>query len=226
MPRTGRQCTPIDPTKKYGLLTPLRPAAERDQHGREQWHCLCDCGGKTIVKATYLRTGETISCGCRKRAGNRRTHGCKTAAGATPAYLAWSNMKRRCSNPKLKSWKNYGGRGISYDPRWEKFEDFLADMGEPAEGQTLDREDNDGNYCKDNCRWVSHVVQSRNRRSNRLVTIHGESMPLAEAVERFAQVSYFTVLNRLNLGWSDHDAVLTAKTHRWASPQFPKENRT
>jgi len=77
-------------------------------------------------------------------------------------------MKARCSNPKVKEFHNYGGRGIAVCDKWLKLRGFLEDM-QPSysSGLTLDRIDVDGNYCKENCRWVSRGEQQRNRRNNR-----------------------------------------------------------
>ena len=79
-------------------------------------------------------------------------------------YHSWNSMKNRCNNSNLKEYKNYGGRGITYDERWEDFREFYKDMGKRPEGTTLDRIDVNGNYCKENCRWSTRETQQRNQR--------------------------------------------------------------
>jgi hypothetical protein len=86
----------------------------------------------------------------------------------TPTYRSWEAMKRRCNSDKHIFTHQYKGRGISFDPRWAKFENFLEDMGVRPQGSQLDRIDNNGNYCKENCRWVDAKTNSRNRRSGKL----------------------------------------------------------
>jgi hypothetical protein len=97
------------------------------------------------------------------------SHGHTRNRTVTPTYRAWVNMMTRCGNPKASQYARYGGRGIKVCDRWLKFENFAADMGECPAGLSLEREDNDGNYQPDNCRWATKVEQCRNRSSSRAV---------------------------------------------------------
>ena len=98
------------------------------------------------------------------------THGCNRPGKRTKSYRTWAHILGRCNNPTDRDYHNYGGRGIKVCERWMKFENFLADMGEPESGLTLDRyPDNNGNYEPSNCRWATQEEQKRNTRRNILV---------------------------------------------------------
>ena len=89
-----------------------------------------------------------------------------------------------CCNENSPVYHYYGGRGIIVCDRWLKFENFLADMGEPPKGKQLDRIDNDGNYELGNCRWTTHFEQCRNFRRNIWVTVGDETMILQDWADR------------------------------------------
>ena len=135
----------------------------------------------------------------------KTTHG----MSRTPEYNAWSHMKDRCFNPNNKNYLDYGGRGIAVCDRWLNLENFLADMGtKPSPKHSLDRIDNDGDYCPDNCRWATKAEQANNRRYNRLITIGCVTLTIAQwAIEMGFDKNL--IYCRLNSGWSEFDAVMT-----------------
>ena len=105
-------------------------------------------------------------------------HGHATGGGITRTYRIWEGVRHRC-----KHHPEYAGRGITCDPRWARFENFLADMGEAPPGLTLDRIDNDGGYSKANCRWATYSQQNANQRRRRdRTTPHGNSQFSEEQV--------------------------------------------
>jgi len=147
--------------KQFGRLFVLQQMAA--VAGRTMFECRCDCGALVSVRAENLRKGETQSCGCYRRdalADLRRTHGLRHSI----TYKSWHMMHQRCSNPNNGAYKNYGGRGISICERWNKFENFHADMGDRPPGKSIDRIDNDGNYSQENCRWATPLQQNRNKK--------------------------------------------------------------
>jgi hypothetical protein len=103
----------------------------------------------------------------------------------SPIYRRWADMKTRCNNPNWKQYADYGGRGIKVCARWTSFANFLEDMGPTfAEGLTLDRINNDGNYAPGNCRWADRITQCNNTRRNRIVEFRGEKATLAQWCRR------------------------------------------
>jgi hypothetical protein len=134
-----------------------------------------------------------------KRGYNNLKHGHKSGGKRSKAYVCWMNMKGRCNNPGRADAKNYIGRGISYDSRWESFELFLADMGEPPPGMTLDRLNNDLGYSKANCAWRTHAAQNLNKRNCVRYELNGKSMTLAEWA-RETGIGRVTMLKRIQRG--------------------------
>jgi len=150
----------IDLTGKvFGKWTILSIADGKDIDGHILWRCQCSCGVVKIMRSNNLKNGRSKSCqACNK---TNKIHG----YSRTKTYRVWGSMIERCENTSHKYYKHYGGRGIKVCKEWRNdFTRFLRDMGEQPKGLSLDRIDNSGDYCKDNCRWVSMKVQNRNRR--------------------------------------------------------------
>lgn len=193
--------------ERFGRLTVIASVDVLSSANDKKYLCMCDCGNvKDIWKGSLVSYG-TDSCGCmtgKKLSELRRKHG-KSRSGQ---YKAWYAMKNRCTNESSPFYKYYGGRGISVCDSWKNsFEEFLRDMGDRPEGCTLDRIDNNGNYCKENCRWATRKEQQRNRRGNTSIEFNGERMTLSGWAERLC-VPRSVLASRVRLGWSI-DRVLT-----------------
>jgi hypothetical protein len=167
--------------ERFGMLVAVklvRVGLER------RWKCVCDCGGGTIATVGNLRSGNSKSCGCRKRAvlgESTVTHG----RHGTRAYSSWQAMRTRCNNSNFHAYPRYGGRGITICARWNSFENFFADMGERPKGMSLERVDNSGNYEPNNCVWATPYTQAHNMRVNHWITYKGETMILQDWARRF-----------------------------------------
>ena len=126
-------------------------------------------------------------------------------------------MKKRCDDPKVDNYHLYGGRGITYINRWKLFKNFYSDMKDGyAEGLTLDRINNNGNYCQKNCQWSSVKAQANNRRSSRVVFYRGSQYTLSQLSD-LAVVNKGTFYTRFYSGWSVEDAVNVRRYRKWGS---------
>lgn len=137
-------------------------------------------------------------------------HGCARPESRDPAYRSWESAKARCRNPNNPDFASYGGRGIEFSPAWDRFEDFLRDMGPRPRGHTLDRIQTNRGYAPGNCRWATAQQQGRNKRSNRRVVFGGASLTIAELSEQTGQ-PYQRLHERIvRRGWDVARAVMEA----------------
>ena len=143
---------------------------------------------------------------------NGDTRGCFITHGKskTRLYNIWSDMKRRCYNPKNKRYNRYGGRGISVCDEWkDDFQAFYdwAIYNDYAEDLTIDRIDVNGNYEPNNCRWITWKEQQRNTSRNRFITVNGVTRTMTEWAE-ITGIHRDVIKDRLNkLHWTEEEAV-------------------
>lgn len=153
-----------------------------------------------------------------RKVGRPKTHG----MCGTRFYKIWEAMKRRCNSPKACGYHNYGGRGIGYCDEWENFNNFYKEMyhsycdsvqenGE--KDTTIDRIDNNKDYCLNNCRWLSMSGQAFNRRQNTIVVKDIEDTVIGWA--KRSNLNYYTIIDRIRRGWSEEDAVLIKRNGKY-----------
>ncbi|TBY60139.1 hypothetical protein E0H46_31705 [Rhizobium leguminosarum bv. viciae] len=132
----------------------------------------------------------------------------------TPKYYnVWKDMRSRCTNPKDKAYKDYGGRGITVCDRWmHDYKAFEADMGERPKGYSIDRVENDKGYYPENCRWADRRTQQRNQRRAVYVTIDGTQHRAIELAD-ISGLKTDTIIERAARGLSYASVIDPEKHH-------------
>lgn len=213
---------------KFGKLKPKKYL------GNSKWLCDCDCSKKNvIVRASYLKSERVKDCGCVVRDRQKILNdffpdefkGCNYSDGKAKFYKMWQSLKARCDNVNLPYYKNYGGRGITYDSRWKKFVNFKNDMyfsyvfaklNRKIKNRSLERMDNNGNYCKENCTFIERNKQLNNtRRTHSFIAISPKGMRLkVKNANEFAE--------KFNLSSSSIYRCLNGESTHYKGWQFIK----
>jgi len=135
-------------------------------------------------------------------------HGHTRGRTSSPTYVTWRRMLQRCFDANHKDFARYGARGISVCARWLSFDNFLVDMGERPRDTTIDRfPDKDGNYQPGNCRWATQRQQHLNMKSNRRITIGGETLTTTEWAQRAGILKVTLHARIFRYGWSPERAI-------------------
>jgi hypothetical protein len=184
----------------FGSLTVLQLG--KSNGNGAVWLCLCKCGTQKEIRASDMVQGKIKSCGCehtKRIAKASTTHGMKN----TRTYSIWGAMRSRCNRIN----QDYSCRGITYDERWDSFENFYLDMGEVPEGMSIDRIDPNGNYEKSNCRWATQEQQANNKRSSVFIEYNGKKQTVSQWAKEL-NMNHYTLRSRLKKGLSA-EQVLT-----------------
>lgn len=207
--------------QRVGRLLVLEKLASI-RRGAIRWKVKCDCGKERAVDSAHLAVSLTgkynvePSCGCawrEKLSKMRKSHGFTSNGKVRSEYSTWRTMFARCENPNCASFPRYGGRKerpIRVCERWqESFENFIADMGEkpePKRKYSIERRDNDGDYCPENCYWATALEQNRNRSNNFKITHNGVTKILLDWANELG-VAPGVLAGRIKRGWSLEKAL-------------------
>lgn len=206
--------------QRYGSLVVVE-RAENTRDNKAAWVCKCDCGNTIVVPASQLARGQKHSCGCLyggKPLIYRRTHKNKL-------YNQWSGMIYRCTHEAASHYERYGERGVSVCQEWidsfEAFADWSIANGY-KETLEIDRIDNNGNYSQENCRWVSHMENSRNRNTRKTSKSGVSGVIFRKDINKW-RVTICANYKRINIGNYDtfEDAVSArkkAEEEYWGNP--------
>lgn len=180
------------------------------------WNCVCECGSKRRLQGGLLTSGKVVSCGCYNREVITK-HG----LDGNKLYHVLNSMKHRCDSPKSKSYHRYGGRGITVCDTWRNdpysFIGWAMTHGY-EDGLSIDRIDNDGNYCPENCRWVDKRTQARNTSHNTWLTYKGETKTISEWADEYG-INRSTLCIRIHkMGWPI-DKALETPLRTWPSKE-------
>lgn len=205
--------------ERFDRLVVLKRMPNTTGYNTTKWLCRCDCGTETVADRSNLIGGRMKSCGCLNsevQAERQRTHG----LSKTKLYRIWSDIITRCYNENSDGYKDYGARGIYMSDEWRNdFTAFYRDMANGYQkGLEIDRIEVNGPYSKENCRWVTHKVNSRNKRNTTYLTIDGVTKSLGD----WAEISgrwYQNIHRSLRQGKSHKEAVFgKPKNHKYPHP--------
>lgn len=214
--------------KKFKMLTVIGIEHKITKSGYKQWwwRVRCDCGKETSMLAQYVYSGHNRSCGCFRESGGFMTN-LQHGESKTRLHYIWNNMNDRCI-PGHYTAHWHGDRGIRVCEEWKDYTVFAKWARENGYDDTLsiERIDNNGNYCPENCKWIPSPLQARNRGTTLWVDYKGQKMSLAEACE-IANMPYKQVFSRIKyMGWPVEKALTVPMntTRKWKrSERFCKK---
>lgn len=172
------------------------------------YECRCDCGTVKKVKGTCLTAGESTSCGCRK-AEVARERSTKHGFSKHPLYHVLADMIQRCHNSNDKGFAGYGARGIYVCDEWQNNKAAFVEWGLKngyKPGLQIDRIDNDRGYNPDNCRFVTPIENSNNKRNTVKTVFHGKLMSCFEIAKKYG-VRQDLIRNRIRKGFKNDDLI-------------------
>lgn len=186
------------------------PIINKNGEKSARWKCLCKCGNTVIVRGNSLSCGKTKSCGClnRTKPSNNRKH----CMSNSRIYSRYKAIKQRCFNENSTGYKDYGARGITMCDEWlgeRGFENFYnwSMANGYNDDLSIERVDVNGNYCPENCMWISKDKQAHNKRNTFIVN----GVRVAEEARKLGIVTPHIARERCKLGWDVESAISIPK---------------
>lgn len=180
--------------KKFNKLTVIKFDKEKSNNKNKYWICKCDCGNIKSIEGNKIKNGLVKGCGCLRGKNN-----IKYSIQNKKLYKLWWHIINRCNNKKDISYKNYGGRGIKVCDEWLEYDNFAiwCLKNNYKEGLEIDRINNNGNYEPDNCRFVTRLENSRNKRNSIKYNYKGKLLSLKEIAD-LNNINYKLLWQKIN----------------------------
>lgn len=186
------------------------------------YECICVCGNKVNLLLSALTSGNTKSCGCKRKqlisiSGTKHGYSSVSSKKYNKLYSVWIGVKNRCYNKNHEHYSDYGGRGIVMCKEWEddfvNFYNWAIENGY-KEGLTLERNNNDGIYEPNNCRWATRKEQARNKRNTVFITAFGEIKSIGDWVDDSRcvvsrHILYHRFKDESNIDWTNEKIITT-----------------
>lgn len=194
---------------KFGNLTILK--MPNGNLNKEKVLFKCDCGKEIFCYLNNVVRGTTTSCGCLRSYYAKQSRNCHGESYGR-LYQEWSRMKTRCYNKNTHYYKNYGGRGIKVCDEWQTFLPFRewAYQNGYNDKLTLERKDVNGDYCPENCTWITMKEQASNKRTNTFIEFNGKRQTISQW-SRELGISKELISWRLRNGKSPKECLSTEK---------------
>jgi len=198
---------------KIGNITIL--SLVKRQNGKSYWNCRCDCGNEYIceihnTKDRIEKHGQKYCKKCRPLSRVTHGDGKKFNNRKVRLYSIWQGMLARCDKKYATHYDRYGGMGIKVCQEWydySVFKKWALENGY-ADDLSIDRIDGNGNYCPENCRWVTKQYQQSNLKSNIIIEYEGKRLTIIE-LSKIIKIEPSLIRNRHYKGWSAERIIKT-----------------
>jgi len=212
--RNGKRDCGCDAPPKPDIVGQVRgnwKIVSKDESTQNRYICKClKCGEVKSIHRQGLYENTLSAC---KTCNDKKR---KYPTARSRIYHTWARMKNRCNGiGSVNAIRYYANRGIKYQPSWEDFKNFYDDMKDGyADDLQLDRINPDGDYTKENCRWITAKENCRNRRDNSIVTAGGESHALAWWLEKY-NTSKWSLPKHLKNDYGNDWEIKKGHRHNW-----------